>query len=428
MVKEEAKEKLSESSQNSKTIQLVERHIINGNHQLFAEIDELSFRSKNLYNLSNYHMRQEFFRSGAVLSYGALDKLLQTTEAYQALPAKVSQQVLIQVSRDWKSYTEADFSYKQDAKKFLGSPKIPKYKHKLKGRNLLVYTQQAVSKTWLFRGFINPSKTNLKIPTAQREVNQVRIVPQLAHFVVEVVYEIASFDYQPDKSKIAGIDIGLNNLAAVTSNQADFLPFLINGNPLKSINAYYNKARAALQSLLIGEQKTSQRIQTLTHKRNCRVDDYLHKASHFVIERLLEHRIGTLIIGKNSGWKQQIQLGKVNNQNFVSIPHARFIAMLEYKAEMFGIEVIIRDESHTSKCSFLDNEPIHHHEVYQGRRIKRGLFRSANGRLINADVNASANIIRKALPNAFADGIEAVVVRPLRIDLSKQVSTHKRVA
>ena len=424
MVKQVASEKQNQSSQDLNRIPLVERHIINLYHPFFPEIDELCFRSKNLYNLANYQVRQEFFRTRNLLSYGALDSLLQTTEAYQALPAKVSQQVLIQVSRDWLSFSEADLSYKENPNKFLGAPRIPKYKHKQKGRNLLIYTYQAVSKTWLFRGFINPSKTAIKIPTAQREVSQVRIVPKLNHYVVEVVYEIERFDWKLDRSHVAGVDLGLNNLAAVASNQADFLPFLINGRPLKSINAYFNKTRAALQSMLLGEEKTSQRIQALSHKRNCKIDDYLHKASHFIIERLLEHGIGTLVIGKNPGWKQKIELGKVNNQNFVSIHHARFISMLKYKAEMFGIEVIIREESHTSRCSFLDLEPIERREVYQGCRVKRGLFRASNGRIINADINAAANIIRKAIPNAFADGIEAVVVRPLRIDLLKQVSTH----
>jgi len=409
---------------DAKLLTLVERHIINGNHPLFSDIDQLCFCSKNLYNLANYHQRQEFFAKRPVFSLGQLDKLLQDTLAYKAMPAKVSQQVLMQVVHDWKSYTEADLAYKDNPKKFLGEPRIPKYKHKQKGRNLLVYTSQAVSKTWLFRGFINPSKTNLHIPTAQRYCNQVRIVPRFGHYVVEVIYEIEPFEYELDKNKIAGIDIGLNNLAAVTSNQADFISFLINGKPLKSINAYFNKEKARLQSLLGSEQKTSKTIQNLTHKRNCKVDNYLHNASKLIIETLLEHNIGTLVIGKNLNWKQQIELGKVNNQNFVSIPHARFIEMLKYKAEMFGIQVIVREESHSSKCSFLDNEPIQHHEVYQGKRIKRGLFRSASGRLLNADVNGSANIIRKEFPNAFADGIQAVVVRPLRVNLTRAIASR----
>jgi len=136
------------------------------------------------------------------------------------------------------------------------------------------------------------------------------------------------------------------------------------------------------------------------------------------VKWLLDNKIGTLVIGKNDGWKQQINLGKRNNQNFVQIPHARFIEMLTYKAQLAGIKVILVEESYTSKCSFLDNEPIHKHEQYAGRRIKRGLFRASDGRLINADINGSANIMRKAIPNAFADGIGALAVPPLRLKLA----------
>jgi len=134
-----------------------------------------------------------------------------------------------------------------------------------------------------------------------------------------------------------------------------------------------------------------------------------------LINWCVENDIGTLVVGKNDGWKQAIGIGKHNNQNFVSIPHARFIKMLQYKGELAGVEVIVTEESYTSKCSFLDNEPVCKHEQYQGRRIQRGLFRSRDGTLINADINGAANIIRKAVPNAVANGIEGVVVHPVLV-------------
>jgi putative transposase len=136
--------------------------------------------------------------------------------------------------------------------------------------------------------------------------------------------------------------------------------------------------------------------------------------SRRIIDLLVQEGMGTLVIGKNPEWKQEVNMGKRNNQQFVCIPHARFIDMLTYKAELVGIRVIITEESYTSKCSFLDQEPIRKQESYAGKRVKRGLFRAADGRLINADVNGSANIIRKVAPDAFADGVEAVVVRPVR--------------
>ena len=119
-----------------------------------------------------------------------------------------------------------------------------------------------------------------------------------------------------------------------------------------------------------------------------------------------------LVIGKNKGWKQSINIGRRNNQAFVQVPHARFIDMLTYKARLVGIKVVVTEESYTSKTSFIDLEPVKKQMVYLGKRIKRGLFKSADGTLINADINGSSNIIRKVVPNAFADGIEDVVVRP----------------
>ena len=160
-------------------------------------------------------------------------------------------------------------------------------------------------------------------------------------------------------------------------------------------------------------------MECVTTKRTRQIMHYLHTHSKRIIDLLVREGIGTLVIGKNDGWKQQIQLGRRNNQNFVQVPHARFIDMLTYKAELVGIVVMRTNESHTSKCSFFDDEPIRHHDTYAGRRIKRGLFRTATGRLINADVNGAYNILRKAIPNAFGNGKVGVVVHPVGI-----VPTH----
>ena len=158
------------------------------------------------------------------------------------------------------------------------------------------------------------------------------------------------------------------------------------------------------------------------------IQSELHLASRRVIELLLEEGIGTLVIGKNTGWKQEINLGRRTNQNFVSIPHARYIEMLTYKAELVGIRVIVREESYTSKCSFLDLEPIERHATYVGRRVKRGLFISAQGRRIQADVNGSYNILRKEVPCAFdAAGIEGAVVRPVRLVLAKHKTRQSHI-
>jgi IS605 OrfB family transposase len=176
---------------------------------------------------------------------------------------------------------------------------------------------------------------------------------------------------------------------ALTSNQPGFTPLLINGRPLKSINQFYNKRKAQLQSQLKGSRKSSPRIQRLTRCRNQKVDNYLHHASRLIVDIFVAQQIGTLVIGKNAQWKSEIDLGKQTNQNFISIPHARLIEMLEYKARLVGIKVIVQEESYTSKSNFLNLDPIpvYGHTgtddvVFSGKRIKRGLYKTS-GRSIN---------------------------------------------
>ena len=403
-------------------MQLVSKHIIDRNYWLYKRLDNLCFLSKNLFNYANYLIRQKFIISGEYLDYYKIQKLCQGKTDYLALPAKVSQQVLLRLHESWKSFFAATKEYNLHPDKFKARPKIPRYKHKILGRNVLTYTVQAISKEWLKKGIINFSKTQIFLTTKVREINQVRIVPKTYHYSIEVVYEVKAVTGSSSGVEwIAGIDIGLNNLATITSNLKGFGPLIINGKPLKSINAYYHKKKAMLQSYLKGERQTSIKINHLTHKRNVKVDNYLHNASRFIINHLAANRIGTLVIGKNDNWKQGINLGKRNNQNFVAIPHARFIEMLTYKAQLAGIVVKVIEESYTSKCSFLDNEPCVKHLEYEGKRIKRGLFRAGDGRLINADVNGSANIVKKAFPNAFAEGIQGVIVRPVRVTPYKMV-------
>ncbi len=403
-------------------MQLVERHIINKTHAFYKECDRLCLLSKNLFNYANYLIRQSFIFEGKYLNYNAIQKLCQGHQDYTALPAKVSQQTLMRLHECWLSFFEACKQYGKQSERLLGRSKLPQYKHKTEGRFVVTYTSQAVSQQWMKKGVVHLSGTNIFLTTQVKEIKQVRIVTKLWHYVIEVVHEVEVPKIQFMDGTIAGIDIGVNNLAAVTSNVKGFKPLIVNGKPLKSINAYYNKKKAKLQSKLEAEKQTSNRIKRLTHKRNCKVDNYLHNASRFLINHLAANRIRTLVIGKNDAWKQEIDIGKRNNQNFVSIPHARFIEMLKYKAELAGIKVVITEESYTSKCSFFDMEPIYKHEKYKGRRIKRGLFKASNGRLINADVNGSLNIIRKAFGNeAFAsDSIQGLVVSPVRVTPYKQ--------
>ncbi len=401
-------------------MQLVEQHVISKTDSRFAAIDQAAFLSKNLYNAANYLVRQSFLFEHRYIPYGKLDKLMQRSPDYRGLPRKVSQWVLRQLDHDWQSFFAASRTYQENPAAFTGRPKLPHYKPKTQGRNLLTYTVQAISKKGLKRGVVQPSRLAIEISTRHSTLQQVRIVPHKTHYTVEVIYEQSP---QPAENLnplwYAGIDIGLDNLATVTSNKPGCVPVIVNGRPLKSINQYYNQRRAELHARLpVGV--SSKRLDRLTDRRNRRIHYELHLASRRIVEWLVREQIGTLIIGKNDGWKQDIHLGRRTNQNFVFIPHARFIEMLTYKAELIGLRVIMREESYTSKCSFPDLEPIEKHETYLGRRVHRGLFVSARGRRIQADVNAGYNIIRKEAPCAFdAAGVEGAVVHPVRLVLTK---------
>ena len=401
-------------------MQLVEQHIIPKTDPRFEPIDCAAFLSKNLYNAANYAVRQTFVFDHRYTPYNHMDKLMKHSPDYCALPRKVSQWVLKQLDHDWQAFFAASRAYRENPGVFTGRPKLPNYKHKTDGRNLLTYTDQAVSRRGLKRGVVQPSGLPIEVLTKHPELQQVRIVPHKTHYTVEVVYEkIAHAAENLNPAYFAGGDIGLDNLVTITSNKPGFTPVVVNGRPIKSINQYYNSRRAELQSRLpVGA--SSRRLERLTDKRNRRIRHELHLASRRVIELLVQEGIATLVIGKNDGWKQEINLGGRTNQNFVGIPHTRFIQMLAYKAELVGIRVIAREESYTSKCSFLDFEPIERRETYLGRRVKRGLFISARGRRIQADVNGSYNILRKEVPCAFdAAGIEGAVVRPVRLVLAK---------
>jgi putative transposase len=397
-------------------MQLVEQHRIDRHDPRFVAIDAAAIASKNLYNAALYLTRQAFIHERRVVTYETLAREMKTTDEYRALPAKVAQGVLKQVALAWKSYFAACAAWEADSSRFLVHPKLPKYLDK-QGRNLLNYTDQAISRAPHNRGFVVPSGLDIRVETRQTAIDQVRVVPHASHYTLEVIYERPVTPAVVDPARIAAIDIGVNNLAAVTTNQPGLTPFLVQGRPVKALNQWYNKRRARLQAKLPAGQYASRQLDLLTDKRARQMNDYLHVASRRIVDWLVEQRIGTLIIGKNEGWKQAIRLGRRTNQAFVFIPHARFVEMLRYKAELVSIRIIVTEESYTSKCSFLDLEPIGKHEVYAGRRVKRGLFRARDGHCLNADVNGAYNILRKVVPDAFGNGIAGVVVHPVRIAL-----------
>ena len=278
-------------------------------------------------------------------------------EAYRALPTKVAQQVLRLLDKNWQSYFAACDAYQEDPAKFIKPPKMPGYKDKTDGRFVLVYTIQALSRPGLKQGRIQPSQLAISLQTKQTHVAQVRIVPRIGFYIVEVVYEQHEAAPSGNPALYAAIDIGVDTLAALTSNKKGFVPRLVNGRPIKSTNQYYNKRRAELQTAL-GRDGTTTRLERCTTTRTRRITHYLHTASKAIIALLVAEGIGTLVVGKNPRWKQGVELGRVINQHFMQIPHARFIDMLAYKAKLAGIRFVVQEESYTSQASFLDGDPI----------------------------------------------------------------------
>lgn len=369
---------------------LTERHIIKQSNSLYNELDNLCFLSKNLYNSALYTVRQFYFTNKKYFNWIKINNqfVSEKQQDYYALPCKVSQQTLKMVDQNMKSFFNA-------IKAKNSKPKLPKYLDKIKGRFVVTYTNQAISKKALQNGYIELSKTNIKLKTNVKNVKQVRIVPRNNFIVVEILYEVRSKLHNNSKETYCGIDFGLNNL--ITCSFQNDSPLIMNGKPLKSINWHYNKEKSRLQSLLDNGKKTSKKIQNITLKRNNRINDYLHKTTKIFVNYLVSKNINNVVIGYNKEWKQGINIGRVNNQNFVQIPYYKLLNMLTYKCEIEGISVIVTEESYTSKCSFLDDEDICKHEEYVGKRIKRGLYKASDGRLINADVNGALNILKKVI-------------------------------
>ena len=370
---------------------LTERHVIKNN----KELDEVCFKSKNLYNKALYLVRQHYFKTKGYLNFFAVNKLMidSKDEDFYALPTRVSTQTLRLLDRNFKSFFA--LLKKKQGSNYNKPIRIPRYLDK-EGRTIAIFNKHNVLKKYLRKGIIKLSSLSIEIPTKVTESNlvEVRVLPRNNHHVIEVVYKVEQKEPKSDNGRYASIDLGLNNLATVSSNVVK--PFIINGRPLKSINQYYNKEVSRLQSLL-DDKKTSKRIYSITNKRNNKVKDYLHKSSRLIVNFLVSNNISTLIIGYNGEWKQNINLGRTNNQTFVNIPFYTFVNQLDYKCKLEGINVKLIEESYTSKCSFLDGESIEKHESYLGKRIKRGLFKSAKGKLINADLNGSLNILRKVV-------------------------------
>ena len=367
-----------------------------------------------------------------MISHSAVDKELKKSahESYKGMPSAASAQRVIQVlGKDWKSFFAAIKDWKKNPEKYKGRPKLPKYaKHQktfVVGRNGFKVVDGHVHLSGSATLDIKPFKIiccenqpfNEKADLSV--VQDIRFVPKGNCYFIEVVYKPkpSKNAVALNKSNVLGIDLGIDNLATIASNQQGIRPVLINGKVIKSINNKYNKDRANLQSKGKGKHVLSKSI-----KRYNWINNHLHKVSRYIIDMCLRTNSGVIVIGKNKDWKQSIGIGRINNQKFVSIPHAELVNKIQYKAEEYGIDVIVREESYTSKASAIDLDHIPTHgkddkSAFSGRRVKRGLYKASNGKLVNADVNGCLNIIRKEFGNDLLRGLfdSGCVFQPMRV-------------
>ena len=398
---------------------LTETHQIRPNHKLYSICDELCFKSKNLYNAALFEFRQSYFDKEAdTLTWQNLNRIFNQSNQfdYRELPSKVSNAVLKKlgnnISSFWSLVKKSDYNKKV---------RLPKYLHKTDGRFIIEFNKQtfANKRDKDNNLIICKSSLDLRIPTKVETPQQVRIIPKVGCYVIEVIYEIK--ENQPKQNqRVASIDLGLNNLATVVTNDGDN-PILISGKKIKSINQYYNKIASKQKSLLPNNIFTSKSLDRLWLKRNNKISYEIHKITKFLANYFDERDVSKVIIGNNSGWKNGINLGKRNNQNFVNIPYSKFINQLTYKCQLLGITVITREESYTSKASFLDYDEIPNYKdeikpKFSGKRIKRGLYKSIT-RKINADVNGAYNIMVKENPNYIIGNREQLGFNPILIKL-----------
>lgn len=413
---------------------MTEKQIIGKTDLRFKQLDDLCIKAKNLYNRALYLTRQSLFNADFQFA-GKFECELRNDELHpdyrNMLDMASAQQVLRQLSSTWRAYFAAHKDWKKHPEKYIGEPKIPKYLRS-DGRYPFTFTAGPNSSDYsavlLPNGsFKLPKKfSGLKITTdcynkeGFQRVNEIKIVSKKYQIELFVVYTIEASNLKPDNSRYLSIDLGLDNLAACVTNDQNLQPFVINGKSLKSINQYFNKKQAKLKSEAMIKNKlhSTHRIERLTEKRHRKIEDYLHCASKYLINHCLQNDINTIIVGKNNRWKDSTNIGSKNNQNFVYIPHSRFIDMIKYKGQINGIAVKCTEESYTSGTSFIDNEDPTKDFYKKSRRIHRGLFKSNEGLLINADINGAHQIMKKVVPNAFEQWDRGHVVSPLRISFS----------
>lgn len=416
----------------------VYKYVVKKNEPIYKQLEDTVIKSKALYNKILYQQRQNFFKlyknanederlpihKCFVLGYDLVGGLTELEE-YKRFKGLVqtAQSVVSDVSNDLKSFiTNMKEYYNSGCTR--GRPKLPNYK---KAHCKFTLTNQQVKLVGevltfpkIFNGY-TLTLPKLKDTCVLNKLAEVRVLPKENHFILEVVLDVAFPLREREFSEhVMGIDLGVDNFATIVTTLNSEKPIIINGKGLKAYNQYFNKQIAKLKShnKKRYNKYTSKEMQRMYEKRKNKITDFMHKASTFIADYAVENNIGNIVIGYNKGWKQDIDLGKKVNQKFISIPYYKFVQLLRYKCEERGIVLHLTEESYTSGTSFFDNEEPIKENFNKSRRIKRGLFKTNTGVIVNADVNASLQIIKKVFPISYKQdekGIEVVRFQPKRL-------------
>ena len=378
--------------------------------QEYLDIKELCHVAKNLTNEAIYNIRQYYFDNNEYLSYEKNYKLLKSSDNYKILNSNMAQQILKEVDGSFKSFFNLLRLAKQGKYNYKDI-RLPHYLPKdsfttlvigfirIKDNKLLIPFSNLYKKTH------KPISINMPPILADKKIKEIRIIPKVnaRFFEIQYTYEKYIEQKKLNNQNALAIDLGINNLCTcVTSNGYSFI---IDGKRLKSINQWYNKENAKLQSIKDkqGIDNITLRQSIILNNRNNKINDYMSKALRYIIDYCINNDIGNIIVGYNETFQRNSDIGKRNNQTFVNIPYGKLTDKLEYLSKLYGINIIKQEESYTSKASFFDkdNIPIYcdnNHNAYSfsGQRIKRGLYKTGTNKLINADINGALNIMRKS--------------------------------
>ena len=416
---------------------LTQTNVIRGlSKQQYLMLAEMCHYANNLYNVALYNIRQYYFENKKFLTYESNCHVCKENENYSLLQAGVSQQTLKVADRSFKSFFNLIRKAKHGDYRFQDI-KIPHYRKKGGMFNLVMSTNAIVIKNGYFQMPVSRAfkklypDCNIKIPFLKRlegrTIKEVRILPiqNGKCFKIQYVYETESVHTSLDASNIMAIDLGVDNLASCITTLGT--SFIVDGRKLKSINQGWNKEKARFQSVADKQgNKHTTRLSRITEKRNNRTKDIMRKSVRFIVNHCLKNDIGTIIVGYNHDFKRNINIGKVSNQTFVNISFGDFRRLLFGLCEQYGINYFEQEESYTSKSSFIDNDILPEYKAEQpytgkfsGRRIYRGLYKTLDGTVINADINGAANILRKSKQNFdFEELCRGLLASPQRIRLS----------